>query len=148
MAMTAAMRHLFAELPPDNRYPLPPRELTEEILQASDRNLPILTVLSHFGYGAAAGAIFTYLPRTSLFTGAAYGVGVWAASYLGWVPGLDVLKPATEHPAERNLLMLVAHAVWGTVLAASTRELDHATWDVFADGKLRDSHTSSQKGQR
>ena len=146
MAMTAAMRHLFAELPIENRYPLPPRELTEEILQASDRNLPILAVLSHFGYGAAAGVIFTFLPRTGIFTGAIYGVSVWAASYLGWIPGLNVLKPATQHPAERNLLMMAAHLVWGAVLAVSTRELDQATRDVFADGKLRDSPPSSQRG--
>jgi len=85
MAMTAAMRHLFAELPLENRYPLPPREMTEEILQASDRNLPILAVLSHFGYGAAAGVIFTFLPRTGIFTGATYGVCVCVGRQLSWL---------------------------------------------------------------
>ena len=75
-----------------------------------------------------------------LGSGAFYGVAVWAVSYLGWIPGLHLLKPANRHPPRRDLLMIAAHLVWGTVMAAGTRELDRSARDVFAAGRLRDSH--------
>ncbi len=139
MAMTATMRRLFSELPAEERYPLPPRELTERFLPAPDSTLPTLTVLAHFAYGAAAGALFSILPQRRQGTGAGYGVAVWALSYLGWIPALNVLKPATQHPPRRDLLMIAAHLVWGTALAAGTRELNRSANDVFAAGRLRDS---------
>jgi hypothetical protein len=60
-------------------------------------------------------------------TGAAFGLGVWTASYLGLLPALGILKPATEHPARRNLLMIGAHVVWGSALGAAMRAVDVAT---------------------
>jgi len=79
------------------------------------------------------------LPQRRQGTGAGYGVAVWALSYLGWIPALNVLKPATQHPPRRDLLMIAAHLVWGTALAAGTRELNRSANDVFAAGRLRDS---------
>ena len=139
MAMTATMRTLFSTLPAEERYPLPPRELTECMLPASQSTLPALTVLAHFAYGAAAGALFGALPERRWGTGAGYGVAVWALSYLGWIPGLNILKPATQHPPRRDMVMIAAHLVWGTALAAGTRELNRSANDVFAAGWLRDS---------
>lgn len=139
MAMTAAMRGLSKRLPYGEGYPLPPRELTERLLPASDRSLPTLTVLSHFGYGAVAGALYGALTERYQKHGIAYGLSVWAASYLGWIPGLQILKPATRHPAHRDLLMIAAHVVWGAALAAGVRELNCSTNDVFSSGPLRDA---------
>ncbi|RVJ68654.1 hypothetical protein CN171_25130 [Sinorhizobium meliloti] len=36
--------------------------------------------------------------------GPAYGLAIWAASYLGWIPAAGILTPATKHPMSRNLL--------------------------------------------
>jgi putative membrane protein len=37
-------------------------------------------------------------------------------SYLLALPILKILTPATEHPARRNILMILAHFVWGATL--------------------------------
>jgi putative membrane protein len=36
-------------------------------------------------------------------------------SYLGLLPALGILRPATEHPERRNALMIVAHLIWGSI---------------------------------
>ena len=90
LPMTAAMRRLHERLPPGERHPLPPRELVE----AAGSGLPAAltgrdaTMLAHFGYGALAGALFAGLFRSrSLPAGVGFGLAVWGASYLGWIPG-------------------------------------------------------------
>ena len=91
----------------------------------SERNARTSTLTAHFGFGALTGAIFALLPP-SRSGGALYGAGVWALSYLGWIPGAGILAPAWRHPLQRNLLMIAAHLVWGTVLGGSLRELEAA----------------------
>ena len=65
-----------------------------------------------------------------------FGLGVWAASYLGWIPGLRILEPATQHPAHRTALMLMAHVIWGVSLASGLREIELA--ERFRHAGLRD----------
>jgi putative membrane protein len=48
--------------------------------------------------------------------GSLYGLLVWTASYLGWLPAVGILAPATRHPARRNALMIVAHLIWSATL--------------------------------
>jgi uncharacterized membrane protein YagU involved in acid resistance len=55
--------------------------------------------------------------------GALFGVGVWAASYLGWLPAAGILRPATREPAGRNAMMIASHAVWGASLAVISERL-------------------------
>ena len=80
-----------------------------------------LTLLAHFGYGGAAGAIYAgagkRLPGGPALRGLFFGLLVWTVSYLGLLPSLRVLKPATEHPVRRSALMIGAHFVWGWFLA-------------------------------
>ncbi len=156
LAMTVAMRLLARGLAADERYPLPPREIVERMVP---RDLPMpmtteparqqATMIAHFGYGAAAGAAFAGLAGAGLtgkpnaLTGAAYGVAVWAGSYLGWIPGAAVLAPAHHHPGRRNALMIAAHVVWGAVLAGSLRELERADREVFARGAIADRPASA-----
>jgi len=44
---------------------------------------------------------------------------VWGGSYLGLLPSLGILRPATDHPAQRNALMIAAHLVWGATLGGA-----------------------------
>ncbi|MDQ0303619.1 hypothetical protein [Ancylobacter polymorphus] len=126
LPMTMAMRRLHARLPAAQRYPLPPREITAK-LPLLGLTPPTATLVHHFAYGSAAGAIFGLLPpRHARLAGPFFGVGVWVASYLGWLPLMGVLRPATVHPAPRNTLMLAVHLVWGAGLAAGLRELELA----------------------
>src|SRR4051794_11851094 len=61
-----------------------------------------VTLLAHFGMGTAAGALYGLLaPRQRLLgplAGAGFGLAVWAGNYLGLLPALGILRPATEHP--------------------------------------------------
>lgn len=135
-AMTASMRAMHKRLPRSERYALPPREIVERTLPedaAGERPLQTATMAAHFGYGAASGAVasLSRLSREPL-PGALYGVLVWSASYFGWIPAAGILKRADHHPARRNLLMIAAHLVWGSVTLASLGELERAEAEVFA----------------
>jgi len=121
-------------LPQQQRYHLPPRQITEEITErvgiedhVSEEGLIGLTVLSHFGYGAVFGSIYALfedeIRMHSSLKGMLMGIAVWIGSYLGWLPGLGILTPATQHPRGRNLLMIVAHVGWGVTLGELTRKL-------------------------
>ena len=62
----------------------------------------------------------------------AYGLGVWAMSYLGWIPAARILTPAHRHPLRRNLLMIAAHIVWGLTLSKSLKEMEDTADEAFA----------------
>ena len=86
-----------------------------------------MTIFSHFGYGALFGSVYALfadrIPLHSSLKGALAGVAIWIGSYLGWLPALGILRPATQHPFRRNLLMIIAHVVWGVTLGEATRKL-------------------------
>ncbi len=131
MAMTMVMRRLHEALPPDERYPLPPREITERALPVTSKHDAAATaLLAHFGYGALTGALYGCVPRHRP-PGIVYGPAIWAASYFGWIPAAGLLKPAHRHPARRNALMILAHAVWGATLALGLSELQTASQRGF-----------------
>lgn len=134
VAMTAAMRAMFRALPEKDRYPLPPRLITDRVvgptglMDAMDEpERRDLTLALHYGYGAAAGALYPAVARQiggpAVATGIGYGLAVWGASYLGWIPAMRILTPATHHPRARNGLMLAAHVVWGGVTGVTAAYL-------------------------
>lgn len=131
MAMTSAMQRLHPLLNDRSRYPLPPREIVERMgIAGNERHARTNALLAHFGFGAMTGAIFGLLPRRR-GSGTLYGLGVWAVSYLGWIPAARILAPAWRHPAQRNLLMIAVHIVWGAALAKSLNELEAAEFEAF-----------------
>lgn len=153
IAMTAAMRRLARVLPAAQRYPMPPREISQEVLPEQPQTAPSetrlrdLTVAAHFGYGALTGALFALARRPpGALAGAGYGLVVWAVSYLGWIPAVRILEPATQHPARRNALMMAVHLLWGTVTAVTLRELHHARHELFMQGPLQDAPRPQSPG--
>jgi uncharacterized membrane protein YagU involved in acid resistance len=121
-------------LPPREKYHLPPRLIMEEITERAriedrlgENELVGLTIFSHFSYGALSGAMYALfehkLPMHSSLKGGLTGVAIWAGSYLGWLPATDILPPATRHPWRRNLMMIIAHVIWGLTLGEITRKL-------------------------
>src|SRR5687768_10982856 len=94
--MTAVLEALYRVLPTHHkRGPLPPREITQKAADAVDAEDDLsepekkgLTGLAHFGFGtgagAAYGAVAGHLPFGPAANGVAYGLAVWAGSYLGW----------------------------------------------------------------
>ena len=129
--MTVAMEIMHRRLPEPEQYPLPPRIITMKAAEAADLKKSMgeterttLTLVSHFAYGASVGALYgpfrQGMPQGAApFAGACYGLAVWAGSYMGLLPALGVLRPATEHPVRRAALMIGAHLVWGAVLGAA-----------------------------
>jgi hypothetical protein len=137
LPMTSAMGRLHPLLPEEDRYALPPREIVAAA--GPPPGDATTTLLAHFAYGGLAGSLFAMQRRRSVLAGSAFGMLVWGASYLGWIPGLRILTPATRHPARRNLLMLAAHLVWGSALASGLREIEAAEPAFRRRGKpLRD----------
>src|SRR5690606_27226078 len=77
--MTGTMRRLFSELPEEEQYPLPPREIMDSTRHdatpepaADEEAVTATTMALHFGYGAATGALFALQRRRSIGMGAAY----------------------------------------------------------------------------
>ena len=133
--MTVVMLTLHRRaLPARQRFPLPPRRITMRAAgKARVRNRmdepqrTAATYAAHFGYGTATGAVYGALapavPGNPLVKGTSYGLIVWALSYLGLLPLLDLHRPATREPAGRNALMILAHVVWGAALGALTDQI-------------------------
>ncbi len=134
--MTAVMLSLHRALPARERYPLPPRRVTVRAArkarvahQLDEDDRTAATYAAHFGYGTGTGAIYGALvaprvPGHPVVKGTAFGLAVWALSYLGLLPALGLHPPATREPAGRNATMLFAHVVWGSVLGALTEPLN------------------------
>jgi len=127
--MTAAMEAMHRRLPARQRHPLPPRKITMRFAgkarvrhRLNEPERLAATLAAHFGYGSAVGAVLgAVAPKgtaKAAAAGAGFGLLVWAASYLGLMPLLDLHPPATREPAGRNLLMIAAHLVWGATAGA------------------------------
>lgn len=130
--MSAVMLLGQRVFPGHARKPLPPEEITEEVVERTPgaravgpKGLRVATLVSHFGFGAAAGAAFgplsRRLPGPPIVKGLGYGLLVWTVAYSGWLPSLGLQPPPERQPAGRNLAMIAAHLVWGAVLGK--------TWD-------------------
>lgn len=141
LPMTITVREIHRRLPSQERYPATPRELIDSATGRAmgDEDARDLTLAAHYLFGAAAGAVVAAaIPRQGLASGAAAGVAVWTASYLGWIPAAGLLTPATEHPARRNAMMIGAHLVWGTAAALTLRQLYRDRATIIAPGADED----------
>ena len=133
--MTLAMKLMHEQLPREERYPLPPRQVTEGMAEKAGVNEHLdeeereaATWVSHFAYGAACGALYGALSGERVdshpvLAGVGFGVAVWAGSYLGWLPAAGLIAPATEHPPRRNALMIAAHVVWGATAGVALERM-------------------------
>ena len=130
--MTALMVAAHEELPPHQRYGLPPERVTanaaraigaDEVAQHQEPRV-WATLPTHFGYGAAMGALYAavadHVPGRDIPKGVAFGLLVWAGSYLGLLPAAGLHRPATREPARRNGMTIAAHVVWGAVVGHLT----------------------------
>jgi putative membrane protein len=134
LPMTLFLLIIQRLLPGWQQYALPPEKATQEMAErtGTDKYLdkPRLvgsSIVSHFGYGAAMGALYTTLTRQihlqPVLKGTLFGLVIWAASYLGWMPLADIPVAAPREPIRRNMMMILAHVVWGSVTGAVAARL-------------------------
>jgi uncharacterized membrane protein YagU involved in acid resistance len=132
LPMTIFMRAAWRMLPRREKYPLPPRLITRTLTKETGVDskldadqLTWLTLTFHFLFGAVAGSLYGALeqrvPIDENTKGSLMGLAVWSGSYLGWIPALGILPPATVQPWRRNLLMIIAHLIWGISLGILMR---------------------------
>ncbi len=125
--MTVAMEAMHRYLPWAERYPLPPSQIADKAEHKGlDKSLPqeqhlAATLALHFGFGGLAGGLYGLFARLVTWPfyikGLLFGLLIWAGSYMGWLPATRILPPAQHQPAGRNLLMIVAHLIWGVITA-------------------------------
>jgi hypothetical protein len=58
------------------------------------------------------------------------------------MPDLRTLRPAHDHPARRNALMIAAKLAWGSTLARTLRDLQFAEREIFAGDVAPDATAS------
>jgi putative membrane protein len=136
--MTLVMELLHDRLPRHQQHALPPRKITMRSLEKigqrehvdREEHRTALTLGAHFGYGAAMGALYaplaTALGVSGLPSGIVFGLAVWTISYVAALPALGLFPPAHRHAQQRNLLMIVAHVVWGGALGSLVAAQEHA----------------------
>jgi uncharacterized membrane protein YagU involved in acid resistance len=133
--MTLSMFGLQELLPASQKSPLPPATLAHQFTQPlgkfskmiSSARRADLTMTSHLGYGMACGILYSLMERkwsaSPLLKGSLFGMTVWTASYLGWIPALGLRASAYKMPAKRNALMIFSHLVWGASLGFAESEM-------------------------
>jgi hypothetical protein len=107
--------------------PEPPKQITakmarragvEEVVRPGFTWGPA-TWLAHVGYGAATASLYPVitrrLPLPDALRGMVYALGIWAGSYLGWLPAFNILPSAVHQPARRNAMMITSHLIWGSL---------------------------------
>jgi hypothetical protein len=87
--------------------------------------------LLHFGYGMVWGALYGAVAgtrrSTPLWVGGVFGIAQWAIGFFGFIPALQVHRPAHEATTAENLVNIGAHFVYGVTTALLTEELSRQT---------------------
>ncbi len=86
-----------------------------------------LSWVSHFGYGALMGGMYAPLAGKygagGVGSGMAFGLAVWAGSYLGVLPALGIRRPLQKSFRDDHVQLVAAHLVWGAALGWLAKRL-------------------------
>jgi hypothetical protein len=107
----------------------PPERITERLLHAvsihpGEGESNLAGTAAHLAFGATMGAAFQLLrenvelPGSPVAQGVAWGLGLWALNYAGWIPALGILPPPDRDRPGRVRTMIAAHVVFGAALGA------------------------------
>jgi len=114
----------------------PPEEISANVARRTrllpDRShhyFPVVWIGAHLGYGATCGTLFSlsrrWLPGSSRAAGSSFGLGVWAVGYLGLVPALRLYPWPADDSRPRQIVMIVAHGLFGLTVAGVEDRLHH-----------------------
>lgn len=109
---------LLGQMPPEK---ITARSLHRLKLRPDKRQTRAAAAGAHLAFGVAGGSIFAVLVRrgpagSRVVQGLVYATGIWAVSYLGWIPALGLMAPAHRDRPGRPQVMLAAHLVYGAAL--------------------------------
>ena len=110
-----------AEHPPEQIVEWAEERVGEPATLSNTEKMTAAMVL-HFGYGAAAGALYGLLrPRVegmpATLAGAMFGTGVWAVSLEGWLPALGIAPATTDQAPRKWPMPVLEHVTYGVVTA-------------------------------
>ena len=93
--------------------------------EVSSDLIPLLTNVTHWGYGTVWGAAYGLLAGSSRESGVggrgvAFGTGVWLASYVQLVP-MGLYEPPWKYSPKELAMELSYHLVYGVGVAAGFR---------------------------
>ena len=111
----------------------PPKQITVRRLRKlrldprDEGERDALSTRAHLGLRTGMGSLFSvaraqlHPPGPAVLHGVAYGLGVWATSYKGWIPALGLLPPPERDRPGRQAVLVFAHVLYGGVLGALDR---------------------------
>ncbi|GCE18648.1 DUF1440 domain-containing protein [Dictyobacter kobayashii] len=132
--MTFFMLAAHKALPTWQKDALPPEKITAEIAARADVSIdkPQLlgsSLAAHLGYGATMGSLYMTFTRKwafpPLLKGSLFGLGIWVGSYMGWLPAANFAAAGTNETQQRNILMIIAHLIWGGVTGLLADQLEN-----------------------
>jgi uncharacterized membrane protein YagU involved in acid resistance len=111
----------------------PPEKVARRALAAANQE-PSTTkekataAAAHLAFGAAAGALYGMVSDerdewpAAVAKGVGFGLALYAFSYAGWMPALDIMPPPHRDRDDRQASMALAHVVYGAALGLLSRE--------------------------
>src|SRR5262249_54467508 len=122
--------------------PFPALIVSQALGHRGGAGVGLLAVVAHLAYGALAGAAFAYFSRPmTLAKGIGYGIFVWVAMMVTFVPWLGWYDSGLRGGAGFALYALVLHLIYGAVLGqlgARDERVHGATFDDL--GRLEPFH--------
>ncbi|MGE3269480.1 MAG: DUF6789 family protein [Chloroflexota bacterium] len=122
---------VIAGAPPGTLVPVAP-DVPLVIVTEREKPSPAFQagwISAHLAYGAMCGLVFLVLRRLLGFVpprlaGAAFGLIVWAGSYLGLMPALRLYPWPAQDSLGRQGTLILAHLVFGLSLSEAESRLE------------------------
>jgi uncharacterized membrane protein YagU involved in acid resistance len=134
--MTFFLFLAFDYLQRREKSPLPPAKLTDDVFHGANLRAQTparrerASLVSHFLFGLFGAVVYSRARSAeplrrmpALLSGTLFGITVWASAYLAGIPALGFRPSAYRMPARRNLMMFLAHLVWGATLGKTEASL-------------------------
>lgn len=146
--MTYSLFEAFKRLTLRDRIkPLPQAQVATTVMKKADLTSKLnsegrqeVAMIAHYGYGAVFGIAYALLasrvPGNPVVKGGLFGLGVWAASYFGIIPALNLEPKDRKQTPQRKAMIIGAHVVWGISMAIAENSLKKRGTQMF-DAKYR-----------
>lgn len=113
----------------------PPVEISDNVARRtwllpdrSHKSFPLVWIGAHLSYGMVCATVYSltrrFLPGSHSLAGLIFGLVVWAVSYLGYVPALRLYPWPADDSRPRQIVMVVAHALFGLTVAEASRRME------------------------